>query len=292
MRHLSTMMGSYPKTAPLKEHRVSSPLVELDFADIAVASQGWDATVRECAYEVVEIPIVPFLQAYEVGRPYVLLPFVVTGFFHHKSIVCRADSDLKPDELNGKTVAVRSYSQTTPFWVRGVLADEYGMKVSEVNWLTQEDTHVLEYQEPAWCTRRDFGGRSLEQVVLDGDADAALVGPVPSGNPQIRTLIPQPEAAAQSWWERTQITPVNHLVAIRREIADAEPEVVREVFRMLVEAREISGDERSVPDLQPIGFENVRPSLEAAVRYAHEQQVTRNRYQVDELFGAVLDALA
>src|SRR6266702_6877090 len=114
---LKTMLGTYKKTAPLKNGSVSSPLVRLDFADVDTAQKAFKAVVRALKFDVAELAIVTFLQAYEAGKPYLLLSFVMNGGFHHKSILCRDDADLRPRDLAGKMIAMRSYAQTTPVWV-------------------------------------------------------------------------------------------------------------------------------------------------------------------------------
>jgi len=287
VKKLTAMMGTYPKTEPLKDGSISSPVVSLDFADISVAQKGFKAAVRDLEFDVTELALITFLLAYEAGKPYVLLPFVMNGGFHHKSILVRADSGLEPRDLPGKTVAMRSYSQTTPTWVRGILSDEYGVPAQDLRCVTQEGAHVAEYRDPEFAVR-STSDKSLVQLLLDGEVDAIIAGSGVADEPRIRTLIPEPKEAALAWHERTGVVPINHMVAIRKQIADSEPEVVREVFRMLCASRPAPG----TPDLQPAGFENVGAALEMAVRFAFEQELISKKYSVEELYGGVLDVLA
>ncbi|GAA3611824.1 ABC transporter substrate-binding protein [Nonomuraea rosea] len=280
MRHLTAMMGTYPKTEPLKSGGLSSPHVKLDFADVDVAQKAFKDVVRKLRYDVAELALMTFLVAYEHGKPYVLLPFVMNGGFHHKSILCRAGSGLTPGDLAGRAVAMRSYAQTTPTWVRGILSDEYGVRVQDVGWLAQEGAHVEEYHDPAWVSRID-SGLGLEALLLAGDVDAIVAGGGLSGDPGIRPLIPDPQRAASQWHARTGAVPINHMVAIRKEIAESDGDAVREVFRLLCEIR----------DDKPAGFEEIRPSLEMGIRFAHEQGLISRRYAAEELYGNVINVL-
>lgn len=290
---LTAMMGSYRKTAPLKEGSVSSPLLHLDFADIDTAQKAFKDVVRGLKFDVAELAIVTFLQAYEAGKPYVMLPFVMNGQFHHKSILCRADDNLTPDNIAGKTIAMRSYSQTTPTWVRGILSDEYGLDLDTVRWLSQEGPHVAEYRVPDFVTQID-SSLSLEDMLRTGEVDAIIAGGALSGDPGIRTLIPEPKEAAAAWYQRTHVVPINHVVTIRKEIAETRIDLVREVFHMLLESRAAGGDmaPMSGPDLQPVGFDALRPALETVIRYSFEQKLIRKRYSVDELYGNVANILS
>jgi 4,5-dihydroxyphthalate decarboxylase len=293
MKHLSAMMGTYPKTTPMKDGRVDSSLLQLNFADIEVAQKGFKDVVRQEKFDVAELAIMTFLVAHEAGKPYLLLPFVMNGNFHHKSILCRTDAKLAPGELAGKKVAMRSYSQTTPTWVRGILADEYGLHLNSVQWLSQEGSHVAEYRDPDCVTPLDSSA-GLEPLLLNGDVDAIIAGGALSEDPGISRMIPDAGIAALAWYAKTRVVPINHVVVIRKEIAKEQPEIVREVFRMLCESRKVGGDlpHAGGPDLQPVGFKALQPALEMAVRYAYEQKLITKRYALEELYGDVIKALA
>jgi 4,5-dihydroxyphthalate decarboxylase len=290
---LSAMMGTYPKTALLKDASIASKLLRLDYADVDTAQKAFKDVVRREKFDVAELAIVTFLQAFDAGKGYALLPYAMNGHFHHKSILVREDASLTPQTLAGKKVAMRAWSQTTPTWVRGILADDYGVRMQDVHWLSQEEAHVEGYQEPAWVSRMQ-SERSLEQMLRDGDVDAIIAGGGLSGEPGLRTLIPDPKAAALAWHQRTGAVAVNHVVTVRKEIAAARPDLVRELYRMLLAANGATRDpaQAAGPDLQPAGFAQLAPSLETVIRYAHEQKLISRRFAPEELYGGVLDALA
>lgn len=288
---LSTMMGTYPKTVPLKDRRLTSPQVDLQFAPVDVAQKAFKAVVRDHAFEVAEVAIMTFLQAFDAGAPYLLLPFVMNGGFHHKSILCREDSDLRPGQLAGKRVAMRAWTQTTPTWVRGLLTHEYGIALPDVQWLSQEGAHVANYQEPAWVTRIE-SDRNLEQLLRAGEVDAIIAGGGLSGEPGLRPLITSPSDAALAWHVRTGVVPINHVVAMRRDAVAAYPEAVAAVYALLVRARETApGTKQSEVDLQPHGFAALQAALEMAISLAFEQKLISRSYSVAELYGSVSELL-
>lgn len=290
---LPTMMGTYPKTVPLKEGMISSPLLTLEFADVEVAQKAFKDVVRNLKFAVAELAIVTFLQAYDAGKPFVLLPFVMNGGFHHKSILVREDSALRPQDLPGKKVAMRSYSQTTPTWVRGILMHEFGIRMEDVHWLSQEGAHVENYRDPDWVSQIS-SKLGLEDMLRAGELDAIIAGGGLSGDPGIRSLIPRPADAALAWHDRTKAIPINHMVVVRKELAETRPDVVREIYRMLQASRVAGGMQATGagPDLQPIGFEKIEPSLQMVAQFAYEQKLTRKLYAVEELYGNVARILA
>src|SRR5256886_6988661 len=125
---LHTMLGNYPNTKALKSGEVRSDLVDFDFVEVKVANQLFKQVVREAAYDLAELAIVTYLQARTYGKPYVLLPAVVVGRGQHHTIAYNGERGvLKPTELAGKRVGGRAYTGTTGTWVRGLLAQEYGV---------------------------------------------------------------------------------------------------------------------------------------------------------------------
>lgn len=288
---LRAMMGTYPKTEPLKNGQLKSYAFDLAFSEIAVAQKGFKSVVRDLQYDIAELAVVTFLQGFAAGKPYLLLPFVMNGGFHHKSILCRAADDLRPDTLPGCRIGMRSYSQTTPTWVRGILSDEYGLGLDAVAWLSQEGAHVAEYQDPPWV-RRVGSADTLEALLGDGEVDAIIAGGQLSGATEIRRLLPSPAEAAEAWYQRHKVVPINHMVVVRKELVQARPDVVKEIFGLLRTARN-SAHTFTVNgiDLQPIGFEEVAPALEMIIRFSCEQGLIPHRYPIKSLFGDVLEAI-
>ena len=119
-------------TRALKAARVTSDLVTFDFCGPKVANQGFKPMVREGTFDAGELAIGTFLQAKVYGKPLVLLPAVVMGRSQHHTIVYNhAKGELGPKDLEGRRVGVRSYTQTTGIWVRGILQHEYGVDLEQ-----------------------------------------------------------------------------------------------------------------------------------------------------------------
>ena len=78
-----------------------------------------------------------------------------------------------PEDLAGKRIGVRAYSQTTGVWLRGILLDTYGVDHRSITWVTEEDAHVQEYRDPANVVRI-APGQDLKAMLLSGEIDAAI----------------------------------------------------------------------------------------------------------------------
>ena len=281
---LYSLLGNHAGTEALKTGRVSSPLVRFDYADVKVINTQFKAMVRDLKYDFGELAIVTYLQAMEHRQAYVLLPATIMGRSQHHTIFYNADRGrLAPADLNGKRVGVRAYSVTTGAWVRGFLAEDYGVDLSRVTWVTFEDPHVAEYREPANVERAP-AGTDAKQMLLDGEIDAAILGDIAQQGP-LQPLFADPVAEAQRWARAHGGVPINHMAVIRTEIAASRPDVVREVYRLLQESRATVVLPAEEDDPLRFGVRATRQSLDQMIAYAHHQGLISRRPSADEVFA-------
>lgn len=279
-----TMLGDYPITAALKAGRVRSPDVAFEFADVKVPNTAFRRVVGG-EFEIAELAIVTFLMAKAHGRPLVLIPATVLGRFQHPFLVYNAARGaLTPRDLEGKRVGIRSYSVTTVTWLRGILTRDYGVDLDRVRWVTFEDAHVDEFKDPPGVERA-AAGKDLTQMLEAGELDAAIIGgAIPAGSP-LRTLIPDPDAAAKAWHMKYAATQINHMVVAR---AGTSPVAVTAFYRMLKASKEMAGLPRAGElDLLPFGVAANRRNLEIAIDYVYTQKLIPHRFTVEALFDDV-----
>jgi len=288
---LRTNLADYPVTMGMKDGRIASKLVRLDFCGPKTAHEGFKAMIREGAFDAGELAIVTYLQAKAWGKPFVMLPTPVVGRFQHHCIGFNQDfGHLNPKDIEGRKVGVRTYAQTTGLWVRGILQHEYGVDLDKVTWLTVDESHLAEYKDPSNCQRLPASAK-LGQMMLDGEISAAILANDMPKDPRVRTLIPDPFVAAEQWSRREGVIPINHIFVVREELSKQRPDIVREIFRMIVESRKLA-PETATATLPPIGLEPNRKGLEMAIEWTFEQKIIPRRLSVDELFDDTTAALA
>jgi 4,5-dihydroxyphthalate decarboxylase len=289
---LQTLLGDYPNTSALRKGEIRSPRLALDFADVRVPHHAFKQVVRELKFDVAELAIATYLTAKAHNKPLVLLPVVVRGKFQHESIVYNAErGQLAPSDLVGRRVGIRSHSVTTVTWVRGILQNDYGVDLDRVKWITYEDAHVAEIRDPDTFERAP-AGKDPMNMLLAGELDAAVLTGKDLKHPKFRYLIPDPEAAAQTWYQRYRAVPINHMVVVTESLSKSSPWAVAEVFRLLAESKKAAGLPAATgPDPFPLGVEANRKSLELVINYAVQQRLIPRRFGVDELFDDVTRAV-
>jgi len=276
---LRTLLGDHACTAALKDGSIKSDLVEFDFVDYKPTNKGFKPMVREGAFDVSEMAIVTYLMAKNVNKPMVLLPDVVLArpqlghaFYNAKH------GTLAPRDLAGKRVGIRSFTTTTGAWLRGILANDYGVDLNATDWVTFEDAHVAEFEDR---TRRAPAGKQIVQMLLDGELDAILGEKVE--HPDLRPLFAEVTDEEARWFAKHGVKPINHMVVVKQELSDRHPGIVLEVHRLLSAAAAAGKSRFQAAD--------VRPSLECIIAYSAQQGLIARPFAVDELFDDVTRVL-
>lgn len=289
---LHAAVALYPHTKALRDGTVTSDRVRFDFEDVPVITRAFRRMVRTLDFDMCEIALTTLAQAHAFNKPIKALPVVVMRGFHHAALVCPVASPIRgPADLLGKWIGVRAWSQTTGVWVRGILLDEYDVDHRDITWVTAEDAHVAEYKDPA-NVQRIAPNQDLASMLLAGEIDAAIA--VAGLDPaSVRPVIADPTAAAATWYTKTGVYPVNHLICVRTALIEAHQWLPDELLRLFIAAKaaaaEPSAENRFAgivgPNVLPYGLEANRTGIELCLRYAAEQGLVPRPYDVAELFA-------
>ncbi len=282
---LRIAIGDYPHTMPLKRGQIASSSLKLDFVDVKPMHTAFKPMVRQHAYDASEMALVTYLQAKVHNKGLQLLPVAMLARFQHGTMLCNAErGKLSPSGLAGRRIGVRSYSQTTGAWIRGIIANDYGADLARVQWVTFEDGHVSEAKDPPGVIRA-ASGQDMTQMLIDGDLDAAIYGAAMPKEPRLQSVIPDPDAAARAWYAKHGVVPVNHMVVVTDELAQSNPKAVAELYRLLEASKTAAGlPAAGQIDTAPFGKEANRASLELLISYAVQQRLIPRRLAVDELW--------
>ncbi|WP_072802571.1 hypothetical protein [Rhodococcoides yunnanense] len=293
---LSIAAKSYPHTAFLTDPDFTAEGRRVELAASDPIYKAFAPMVRELAYDVSELAIATFLQAHEAGAPITLLPIVLSGDFHHHSLTrWPGSTEIDPADLAGKRVGVRAYSQTTGLWVRGILHEEFGVDAKDVTWVTTEEPHVQSYVEPDNVERTT--GKVLE-VLERGDVAAAVLGPPALDGAQgpLVPIIPNWREAEEAWGRRHNTVPINHMLTVRRDLLDREPETVAALYAAFgaeIDKRRASETDPG-PRVRALRFgisDELVAGLQVAIDYALQQKIIRTPVTVPELLADFTEAL-
>jgi len=294
--------------------------------DLVVLSQAVEETfsrmLKNREYDVAEMSLASYVvTAAREDPPFIAIPVFPSRVFRHSSIFVSAKSGIRePGDLKGKRVGMAEYQMTAPVWVRGVLADEYGVPVESMHYHTggveqagREEKIALNLP-PAIRVRNVGPAKTLAAMLADGEIDAFFAARPPSTfttRPQdVHRLFPNFVEVEREYYRRTRIFPIMHTVVIRRELYRQHPWVATSLYRAFVEAQARTYRDLSLPeshafkamlpwlnahieetrrdmgdDWWPYGLEANRHVLDTFLRYHHEQALSNRRLKVEELFA-------
>jgi 4,5-dihydroxyphthalate decarboxylase len=320
---LKAMIATYGHTRSLKTEGVSFDGGRLDFVEVTPIVAAYRRMIRELEFDICELPPITYLCAREAGVPITAIPAFINRNFHHGDIACRPGSGIRePKDLEGRKVGVRAYSVSTGLWVRGILSDEFGVDLSRITWVVDDEEHVAVMRLPG-NVERVLEGVSLSGMFRDGTIDAAVKGAAGIGrtgaaaknweqggvqNNEYYDLIANPEEQDILSYQNTHIYPIHGLVAIRNDIVNQYPWLPKALYRKFESAKNRfindPGDASKADakdafylrfrgimggDPLPYGIEANRETLDAMIRFAWEQGIIHAKPAVEEIFEDVED---
>ena len=271
-------IGTYDYTRALKDGSVSAPgfVQAFEFEEVSPITRAFRPMATQQAYDMSEMALATYMLARVYDKPIVGLPIILVRSSLLTGLVTATSSPITdPRELNGKTLGVRSYSQTSGVWVRGILQDAFGVDLKSLKWVTFEGSHLDEYTDPSNVSRAPEG-TNIADMVKDGSLAAAIGVPLADG---LRTLVPDAAAAEAAWASKARVRTVNHILAVKRSLIDADPSLPARLTDLFQRAR--GGGDASVP---PIGVEPNRPAFELMARFCYEQGITPRQLSIEEMF--------
>ena len=289
---LTVAVKRYPHTAGLMSGELSLPGLRLDCLDIEPIHRAFAPMARRQAYDVSELAIATFLQAKAYGKPLLMLPVVVAARLQQGCLVHsrRHRPGMTVRDLTGARIGVRAYTQTTGMWVRGILDETYGLAPDRVQWVTFEGGHLEEYRDPAFVTRAPEG-KSMLQMLMDGELDAAIFGNDLPKDGDIAPVIGDHPEADRRWQAEHGFVPINHVLTMSLAVARAHPDSVRAVHRLFRQGKDAVDDPVALRRRLPDGAAALRGPLAATLAYCERQGLLPRPLTVDELLADSLEFL-
>jgi 4,5-dihydroxyphthalate decarboxylase len=153
-----------------------------------------------------------------------------------------------------------------------------------MRWLTHDGAHVEEFQDPP-CVEPAPKGKSLQDMLRDGDIDAAIFGnDLPQGD-EFAPVIPDAAAKDRAWYDKHHFMPINHMVAVGRDTARKHPAAVAAAYRLLVEAAAAVPNPSGEPSRTRFGLESLRDPIRFTIETCERQKLLPRKLTVDDVFG-------
>ena len=319
---LTMACGLYDRMLDLYRGDVRPDGIELNYIPMdgsAGAREIFDRMAGNPEFDVAEMSSSEFIARKSAGlTPLVALPVFPSRVFRHGMVSINRRSGIKsPKDIEGRRVGVPIYSMSAAVWMRGHLQDDYGVDLANIHWvegaINQPGAHghpsLLPLLRPI-SIERNTSGKSLSDLLESGGIDAIVGTALPDAirrNPDIVRLFPNYREVEKSYYKRTKVFPIMHLITLRRDVYEENPFIASSLFdamcaskdRARMRMRDLGTLQYMLPwmtadldeldevfggDAWPYGIEPNRPTLEALMRCLCEQAIVKSMMPIEDLF--------
>jgi 4,5-dihydroxyphthalate decarboxylase len=239
---LKVAMGDYDRIRPLIDRRVRAEGLNLDITtdDIREFCVG---PVYE-TFDVAEMSMSWYVAARARGEPCIALPIFPLRMAVLGYIYCHADAPYShPSELKGKRIGSPAFRYTVNLWLRGMLAEHYDLAPEEMSWVTNE-AEINGYAVPSNIDCSVVPGTGPGQLLIDGEIDA-IMSPEPppefaAGDPRIRRLFADARTEQVTYFKKTGIYPITHLVVMHEKMVRDQPWVAERLVGAFRDAQRLT----------------------------------------------------
>ncbi|MDQ1484970.1 MAG: 4,5-dihydroxyphthalate decarboxylase [Actinomycetota bacterium] len=317
---LSLACGDYDRTRALHDGSVTATGIDLTCLRLPV-EEIFFRTARFAEFDIAEMSLSSYLLSLDddgFGK-FVAIPVFPSRSFRHNGIYVHAGSGIdEPAQLVGRVVGVPEFQLTAVVWIRGLLAEHYGVPADSVDYRTgglhaPGRQEKLKLQLPAGVRAEAIPeGKTLSDMLAAGEIDALYTPRVPKSYrlqpDRVRRLFADVQGEEMRYFHKTGLFPLMHTVVIRRDVYEAN----RWIARSLLEAFEIAKqdalrdlDETAAlrymlpwlvleverthaalgKDYWTYGLAGNEANLATLIRYSNEQGLARRRFDPAELFA-------
>ena len=325
---LSAAFVAGVRTNPLISGAVQPQRISL-FASALYPTEIFWRQLHHGDFDVSDMSLSSYAIAVSKGlRDWVGIPAFTTRRFFHTGVMIRTDRGIAaPADLAGKKVGVPEFQQSAVLWTRGILRDEFGLDPLSMEWFMERNPGQSHGSAtgfvPAPGLKLNYVplDKSIGRMLVDGELDALIhfspgnniidrttVDPMTS--PHVKRLFDPPHAEATRYYAKTGIFPINHMVILRRSIAEKHPWAVLNLLEAFQDAKDrlskqfdefieplvaTGAIDRSLrttlqTDATPYSVSGAKATLEALTDFLYRDGLTDRRVSLDELFAdQVLD---
>jgi 4,5-dihydroxyphthalate decarboxylase len=316
---LTLACWNYDRTRALAEHSVQPDGIDLNCLNIPV-EETFFRMLRHREFDIAEMSLSSYVMSiFQPDRPFIAIPVFPSRVFRHSCVYVHGASGIRePKDLIGKRVGTPEYQMTAAVWIRGILADEYGIPVNSVVYVTGGEEEPGRPEKlpldlpPDIRVERSGPGQTLSSMLARGEIDALYTARMPSsfrsGDATVKRLFEDFPAIERDYFRRTAVFPIMHTVVVRRDVYERDRWVAQSLHKAFCAAQRATYEDLSqtaalktmLPwltahvedtrremgdDFWPYGIERNRHTLSTFLRYSHEQALAKQLLQPEQLFA-------
>ena len=256
---LTLACGDYEIVRALKDGSIAPDGIELNvLTDMDSSSRHW-RMIRNEEFDVCELSGSSYLMARDRGQAFSAIPVFLHRRFRHGFIFVNTSKGiLKPEDLNGKRIGLKTYQATAILYLRGLLADENGVDLTSIDWVTELEEEIPFDAPPGISITQAPAGSDISEMLAEGDVDAVIhpdiIQPILRGDDRVGRLFEDYRREEEAYYKRTGIFPIMHATAIRDEILEEHPWVANNLAQAFERAKQAAYRRMSNPRIVPLAW--------------------------------------
>jgi 4,5-dihydroxyphthalate decarboxylase len=254
---LKLMMKDYGHISPLVSGDVVAEGIDL-FIE-RDSPNALDRTLSDSSIGAGELSLSRHLSRLAQGdKSFVGIPVFPSRSFRHRCFFVRRGSELTSlEQLQGKRIGCNEWPATGNTWSRAALRHA-GVRIEDIRWSVGsiDGAPSSRPQGVLPSNVQAVTDKTLLSMLLAGELDA-LMCPVPpkgfyaEGSPVIR-LLRDFRQAEMNYYRETGIFPIFHIVGVRRDVYQQDPDILRRLFKALEDSkRRWQANRKQLADLTP-----------------------------------------
>lgn len=314
---LSMAISRYDHVRDLTDGRVRPEGIDLMPMELSV-EEIFFRMFSFVEWDVAEFSMAKYVSLVGTGTaPFRAIPVFPSRVFRQSAFYVATGGSIRgPEDLTGRRIGIPEWTQTAGIYARAYLQHQCGVRLADIHWVQagvnqtgrkEKVTPIL----PDGVAIEQVNDRSLNELLLAGDIDGIISAREPAGflalDPRISRLWPDYRSVEESYYRKTGVFPIMHVIVIKNDALDHHPWIAMNLFRAFDEAKtnslrrlsSIVNSSVAVPwmhdayhraqqvlgdNFWPYGIEPNLQTLNAFLQYCGEQGVTQRTVSVEELF--------
>ena len=254
---LTLACGDYEIIRALKEGTVTADGINLNvLTDMDSSTRHW-RMIRNEEFDVCELSGSSYLMAKDRGHKLSAIPVFLHRRFRHGFIFVNKSKGIAlPSDLNRKRVGIKTYQATAILYLRGLLAEEYGVDLTSIEWITELEEEIPFDTPPGISLSRAPQDADISEMLAEGEIDAVIhpdiIAPVLRGDDRVGRLFDDYRSEEVAYYKRTGIYPIMHATVIRDDILKEHPWVATNLAQAFERSKQAAYRRMANPRIVPL----------------------------------------
>jgi 4,5-dihydroxyphthalate decarboxylase len=251
---LSFCTGPYDRMAAIFNGTIAVDGVELDVLPVQQPMEIFARMLRNDEFDISEMSLAHcfFLRQRGLAR-FVSVPVFPSKMFRHSFIFVNRNLVTTPADLQGKRIGVQGFQMTAAVWIRGLLREDYGVSLDDVQWVeggvNQKGVaggDATSFHPPGLRIKPAGAEKTLSDMLARGEIDALIGAITPASlvtSPDVVRLFPNYHELERAYFENTGIFPIMHGLVIRESLYEAHRWLASNVYKACELSKRIALEE-------------------------------------------------